>query len=162
MSSGSEPHRLLAASLVQPVRFVTVAPPSWLSLRQKPTAQGSGHKKSGLIWEGYKRNFKGSIPPKGTRLRCKRGTKLCGNPCPICRNEIKISYTDHQLLEQFICPHTGQILEATKTGLCRQQQKRLVEEVEKAWQHGVLPFPIPREFTEDIYKIPPWNKINVR
>ena len=114
---------------------------------------GSGHKKSGLIWEGYKRNFKGSIPPKvstctctcvytctctctyrsiychyfccifqGTRLRCKvcsaiymynihvqcvltpfplmtlhvcsqRGTKLCGNPCPICRNEIKISYT---------------------------------------------------------------------
>ena len=24
---------------------------------------------------------------------------------------------DGQLLEQFLCPHTGQILEATKTGL---------------------------------------------
>ena len=24
---------------------------------------------------------------------------------------------DHELLEQFLCPHTGQILEASKTGM---------------------------------------------
>ncbi|CAI8044859.1 28S ribosomal protein S18b, mitochondrial [Geodia barretti] len=158
---GLEP-RFLPGLLVSE-RFLTRTTSSQLSPARDQTGAGTGqNKQPGLIWEGYKRNFKGAIPPKRTRLRCKRGTKLCGNPCPICRNEIEISYTDHELLEQFLCPHTGQILEASKTGLCRQQQKRLTAAVEKAWENGVLPYPIPRELPEETYRIPPWNQIYTR
>ena len=75
--------------------------------------------------------------------------------CYTVYDPMTINFQDADLLKQFICPHTGQILEATKTGmfcnfamkvyyctstlltgLCRQQQKRIVAAIEKALDHG--------------------------
>lgn len=67
---------------------------------------------SSAVWTGYRRNHKGGIPPQKTRKTCivpfllhrtdffmlcylsnqnsvfvfQRGDKICGNPCPICRD----------------------------------------------------------------------------
>ncbi|GAA6068747.1 28S ribosomal protein S18b, mitochondrial, partial [Tachysurus ichikawai] len=38
------------------------------------------------VWSDYRRNHKGGIPPQKTRKTCIRGEKICGNPCPICRD----------------------------------------------------------------------------
>ncbi|CAI8044860.1 hypothetical protein GBAR_LOCUS24849 [Geodia barretti] len=85
---GLEP-RFLPGLLVSE-RFLTRTTSSQLSPARDQTGAGTGqNKQPGLIWEGYKRNFKGAIPPKvrtsaklhsllalsvslqRTRLRCK-------------------------------------------------------------------------------------------
>ena len=103
-----------------------------------------------LLWEDYRRKFKGAVPPVKTRIRCRRGKeRLCSNPCPICRSNILIDFKNKELLEQFLCPFTGQILPASTTGLCRQQQRKLMAAMEKAWDHGWLPYSIPRKMVEE-------------
>ncbi|KAM9307020.1 small ribosomal subunit protein mS40 [Pholidichthys leucotaenia] len=103
------------------------------------------------VWLGYRRNHKGSIPPQKTRKQCIRGGKVCGNPCPICRDpNIIIHYQNVKLLEQFISPHSGIVYEATRTGVCRKQQQKLNEAISTARNHGLLPFHIPHvDFSED-------------
>ncbi|CAG0884927.1 unnamed protein product [Darwinula stevensoni] len=65
-----------------------------------------------LVWQLYRRNFKGQFPPKRTRQTCiRKGVIATGNPCPICRDEyLVLDYRNIKLLHQFLCPHTGQIL----------------------------------------------------
>lgn len=96
------------------------------------------------VWKGYRRNHKGAIPPQKTRKTCIRGDKICGNPCPICRDEnVIIHHQNVKLLEQFISPHTGEIHDPTKTGVCMKQQKKLTAAISAARDNGFLPFQIP-------------------
>ncbi|XP_034017240.1 28S ribosomal protein S18b, mitochondrial [Thalassophryne amazonica] len=95
-------------------------------------------------WTGYRRNHKGGIPPQKTRKTCIRGEKICGNPCPVCRDpNIIIHHQNVKLLQQFISPHTGMVFDATQTGVCRKQQKKLNEAINLARDQGLLPFQIP-------------------
>nr|XP_033772810.1 28S ribosomal protein S18b, mitochondrial isoform X2 [Geotrypetes seraphini] len=96
------------------------------------------------VWTNYRRNHKGGIPPQKTRKMCIRGDKVCGNPCPICRDQkLGVDYRNVKLLEQFISPHSGSILDATQTGVCRKQQKNLTNAITQARDHGLLSFHIP-------------------
>lgn len=120
---------------------------AFVNLRSLCTSESAGRK---LIWEDYRRNHKGHLPPRKTRLRCyrklyKTGTYIVsGNPCPICRDKIKIEYKDTNLLTQFISPHSGEILSPSLTGLCRLQQKRMEAAIEKARDYGLIPVTVPR------------------
>ncbi|XP_073319367.1 small ribosomal subunit protein mS40 [Pagrus major] len=105
------------------------------------------------VWEGYRRNHKGGIPPQQTRKTCIRGDKICGNPCPICRDpNIIIHHQNVKLLQQFISPHTGMVYDSTRTGVCMKQQKKLNEAINTSQDHGLLPFQIPFvEFSREDY-----------
>ncbi|XP_053302845.1 28S ribosomal protein S18b, mitochondrial [Pleuronectes platessa] len=106
------------------------------------------------VWEGYRRNHKGGIPPQTTRKTCIRGDKICGNPCPICRDpNTVIHHQNVKLLQQFISPHSGIVYDSTQTGLCMKQQKKLNEAISTAQDLGLLRFQIPYvKFTgEDFY-----------
>uniref|UniRef100_UPI0037E8FF91 small ribosomal subunit protein mS40 n=1 Tax=Semicossyphus pulcher TaxID=241346 RepID=UPI0037E8FF91 len=105
------------------------------------------------VWAGYRRNHKGGIPPQKTRKTCIRGEKICGNPCPICRDpNVIIHHQNVKLLQQFISPHTGLVRDPTITGVCMKQQKKLNEAIITARDHGLLPFQIPYvEFSREDY-----------
>uniref|UniRef100_A0A1B0AKN2 Pyridine nucleotide-disulfide oxidoreductase domain-containing protein 1 n=1 Tax=Glossina palpalis gambiensis TaxID=67801 RepID=A0A1B0AKN2_9MUSC len=98
-----------------------------------------------LIWELYRRNHKGAIPPRKTRKTCARkGVISTGNPCPICRDEyLVLDYRNLDLLRQFISPQTGEVLSYTKSGLCQKKHLQLLVAVEKAWDYGLLTFDVP-------------------
>ncbi|KAM9434332.1 small ribosomal subunit protein mS40 [Clarias gariepinus] len=96
------------------------------------------------VWTDYRRNHKGGIPPQKTRKTCIRGDKICGNPCPICRDpNIIIHYQNVNLLQQFISPHTGMVYDPTRTGVCMKQQKLLNKAIETARDHGLIPTHLP-------------------
>ncbi|KAG8448688.1 hypothetical protein GDO86_015676 [Hymenochirus boettgeri] len=96
------------------------------------------------VWTDYRRNHKGSIPPQKTRKTCKRGEKICGNPCPICRDpKLSLDYRNVKLLQQFICPYTGIVYDPTMTGVCMKQQKVLMKAIMEAKDHGYLSLYIP-------------------
>lgn len=97
------------------------------------------------VWVLYRRNHKGSIPPKKTRRTCIRGGQISsGNPCPICRDEYLILHEENiDLLKQFICPYTGSILSYSKTGLCQKKHEELLVNIERAWDRGLLTFDVP-------------------
>ncbi|MED6264179.1 28S ribosomal protein S18b, mitochondrial [Characodon lateralis] len=93
---------------------------------------------SSAVWAGYRRNHKGGIPPQTTRKTCIRGDKICGNPCPVCRDpNIIIHHQNVKLLQQFISPHTGMVYDPTLTGVCMKQQKKLNEAIDKARDDGM-------------------------
>ncbi|XP_058474493.1 28S ribosomal protein S18b, mitochondrial [Solea solea] len=103
------------------------------------------------VWAGYRRNHKGGIPPQKTRKTCIRGDKICGNPCPICRDpNVIVHHQNVKLLQQFISPQTGMVYDPTRTGVCMKQQKLITKAVNTAQDQGLLPFQIPHvEFSED-------------
>ncbi|OCT66225.1 hypothetical protein XELAEV_18042483mg [Xenopus laevis] len=113
----------------------------WEYLNSEEYLQRYGQKS---IWADYRRNHKGPIPPQKTRKTCIRGGKVCGNPCPICRDEkLGLHYKNVKLLQQFICPHTGIVYDPTTTGVCMKQQKVLMEVITEATDHGFLPAHVP-------------------
>ncbi|XP_076864626.1 small ribosomal subunit protein mS40 [Brachyhypopomus gauderio] len=96
------------------------------------------------VWTGYRRNHKGGIPPQKTRKTCIRGDKICGNPCPICRDpNIIIHHQNVDLLQQFLNPYTGLVYDPTRTGVCMKQQKLLNTAIETARAHGLIPSQLP-------------------
>ncbi|XP_031569686.1 uncharacterized protein LOC116304154 [Actinia tenebrosa] len=101
------------------------------------------------VWLGYRRNHKGQMPPKRTRLRCTTVSKklLTQNPCPVCRVRVEKNYEldskDVVFLSQFLNPHTSEVLDTKQTGVCRQQQKKLINMIEKSKDQGYMPFTIP-------------------
>ncbi|KAM3847547.1 small ribosomal subunit protein mS40 isoform 1-T4 [Vipera latastei] len=96
------------------------------------------------VWFGYRRNFKGQVPPQKTRKRCIRGGHVCGNPCPICRDQhLFLDYRNVKLLEQFICPHSNIVLEPIQTGLCVSKQKALVKAIDQAQDSGLITVSTP-------------------
>uniref|UniRef100_A0A8C1JYM7 Small ribosomal subunit protein mS40 n=1 Tax=Cyprinus carpio TaxID=7962 RepID=A0A8C1JYM7_CYPCA len=91
------------------------------------------------VWSNYRRNHKGGVPPQKTRKTCIRGDKICGNPCPICRDpNIIVHYKNVNLLQQFISPQTGIVYDSTRTGVCMKQQKLLNKAIETARDCGKL------------------------
>lgn len=48
-----------------------------------------------------------------------------------------------KLLQQFVSPYTGLVLDPTRTGVCMKQQKRLNQAVETARDHGLMPLQVP-------------------
>ncbi|XP_068189943.1 small ribosomal subunit protein mS40 isoform X1 [Antennarius striatus] len=166
-------HRLVVSSRLDPRLR---GPPShgfgtaaWLQKEQKVVAEASRYTKqpwaylesteyeerygSSPVWSGYRRNHKGSIPPQKTRKTCIRGEKVSGNPCPICRDpNIIIHPQNVALLEQFISPHSGMVHDTHLTGVCRKQQKKLLEAITTARDEGLLQFQIPYvEFSGEDY-----------
>ncbi|CAI9728888.1 ribosomal S18b, mitochondrial-like [Octopus vulgaris] len=97
-----------------------------------------------LVWELYRRNFKGQYPPP-TRKKCIRAEYIAtGNPCPICRDEfLVLHHTNVKLLQQFICPHSGEILPSIKTGICQQTFRTLQIEVAIAIDLGLIEMMVP-------------------
>ncbi|XP_078497828.1 small ribosomal subunit protein mS40 isoform X1 [Lissotriton helveticus] len=105
------------------------------------------------VWANYRRNHKGGIPPQKTRKTCIRGEKICGNPCPICRDQkLGLHHQNVKLLEQFISPYTGEILHPMRTGVCMKQQKKLTGVIGKARDFGLLGSRVPFvDFQEEDY-----------
>ncbi|CAN7993410.1 unnamed protein product [Ixodes hexagonus] len=107
------------------------------------------------VWTSYRRNFKGQFPPRKTRETCIRGGEIrTGNPCPICRDEyLVVHHTNVKLLQQFISPYTGEVLQPYKTGVCRNKQFQLDLAILKAKDLGLLKYQVPfRQYNyEDYY-----------
>lgn len=97
------------------------------------------------VWVLYRRNHKGSIPPRKTRRTCiRQGQITTGNPCPICRDEyLVLNENNAELLKQFISPYTGSILSYSKTGLCQKKHQQLVICIQRAYDKGLLTFDVP-------------------
>lgn len=97
------------------------------------------------VWVPYRRNHKGTLPPRHTRRTCIRGGKIAtGSPCPICRDEYLVLHEENtNLLRQFISPFTGGVLGYDKTGLCRKQQTRLEVCIKRAYDQGLLVYDVP-------------------
>ncbi|XP_055300197.1 28S ribosomal protein S18b, mitochondrial [Sitodiplosis mosellana] len=113
------------------------------------------------VWELYRRVHKGQLPKSKTRKTCIRGNVIAtGSPCPICRDEfLVLDYRNLQLLKMFISPHTGDVLSYQQTGLCQKQHTRLLVNIERAYDLGLLEYEVPhREFDYadyyDVYKKP--------
>ncbi|KAM9166961.1 LOW QUALITY PROTEIN: small ribosomal subunit protein mS40 [Mergus octosetaceus] len=103
------------------------------------------------VWFGYRRNYKGAVPPQRTRKACLRKGRRVGNPCPICRDRhLFVDFRNVKLLDQFVCPHSGSIFHPTHTGVCMKQHKLLLKAITKAQDRGLMwlhvPFvPVPQD-----------------
>lgn len=109
------------------------------------------------VWSQYRRNHKGALPPRKTRKTCIRGGQIsAGNPCPICRDEYLVLHHENVvLLNQFISPHTGEVLSYSKTGLCQKRHMELLVAIEKAKDYGFITFDVPfREYDYSLYYKP--------
>ncbi|XP_014468889.1 PREDICTED: 28S ribosomal protein S18b, mitochondrial [Dinoponera quadriceps] len=96
------------------------------------------------VWKLYRRNHKGALPPKKTREMCIRGNVICGNPCPLCRDEyLVLDYKNIKLLEQFINAYNGDTISYTKTGICQKKYKDLLVELARAKDYGTITFDVP-------------------
>jgi len=118
-----------------------------------------------LVWQPYRRNHKGSIPPEKTRKTCiRKGAISTGNPCPVCRDEFLVLHPENvALLKQFIMPQTGAVLSYQKTGLCRVQRKNLLIALEQAWDLGYLDSVQPfRRYDYSEYYPQPISKHNTK
>jgi len=107
------------------------------------------------VWKEYRRNHKGSIPPKKTRKMCIRADMIStGNPCPICRDEyLVLDYRNVDLLKQFISPYSGKLLSYSLTGICQKQHQNLIVAVMKAKDWGLIKFDLPfKHYNYDEYK----------
>jgi len=102
----------------------------------------------------FRRNHKGMYAPRKTRKTCIRQNRIStGNPCPICRDEyLVLDYRNTELLEQFISPHSGDVLSYSKTGLCQKSHLRLMVAVQQARDSGYLTYDVPfREYDYSEY-----------
>ncbi|XP_017056694.1 28S ribosomal protein S18b, mitochondrial [Drosophila ficusphila] len=107
-----------------------------------------------FVWTQYRRNHKGMYAPRKTRKQCIRQNRITtGNPCPICRDEyLVLDYRNTELLEQFISPHSGDVLSYSKTGLCQKSHLRLMVAVQQARDSGYLTYDVPfREYDYSEY-----------
>eukprot|EP00058_Branchiostoma_floridae_P008218 XP_002593706.1 hypothetical protein BRAFLDRAFT_117250 [Branchiostoma floridae] len=50
-----------------------------------------------------------------------------------------------ELLQHFICPHTGEMHNVLRTGVCQKKHRLLIKEIEKAKDHGLLSFTVPHK-----------------
>ncbi|XP_017081374.1 28S ribosomal protein S18b, mitochondrial [Drosophila eugracilis] len=106
------------------------------------------------VWTQYRRNHKGMYAPRKTRKMCIRQNRIStGNPCPICRDEyLVLDYRNTELLEQFISPHSGEVLSYSKTGLCQKSHLQLRVAVQQARDSGYLTYDVPfREYDYSEY-----------
>jgi len=115
-----------------------------------------------LVWQPYRRNHKGSLPPQKTRKTCiRKGVISTGNPCPICRDEYLVLHRESlDLLKQFICPHTGKVISFQKTGLCQTQHNNLLIVIQQAWDYGYIDGAVPFRYYDYEEYYPQLQKTN--
>lgn len=115
----------------------------------KKTYQGN------LIWKLYRRNHKAQFPSDNTRHSCinEDGFVSTSYPCPICRDEyLVLHHENKKLIEQFIDPHTGQILTPKVHGLCKRQYRNLIIAIIRGKDIGTITYDIPdRLYNYDEY-----------
>lgn len=96
-----------------------------------------------LVWADFKRNHKGSRQKQLTRHACFFRGKMCGNPCPLCRDDnILLNFRNFTLLHHFIDPHSGMVHHSLRTGVCRRKQKLLEHTIWLARDQGLIPTPV--------------------
>ncbi|XP_011194129.1 28S ribosomal protein S18b, mitochondrial isoform X1 [Zeugodacus cucurbitae] len=153
-ANGAESNNLTADEIKRQNNDRTQVIPVETSMRYLKSAAYKETYGDQLVWEQYRRNHKGAIPPRKTRKTCiRKGVISTGNPCPICRDEyLVLDHRNIDLLQQFISPHTGQILSYSKTGICQKKHFELTVAVERARDYGLITFDVPfREFDLDEY-----------
>jgi len=110
------------------------------------------------VWRHYRRNMKGGnlYIPK-TRETCIRwGRVETASPCPICRDQyLVVDYRNVALLQQFLDPYSGALIDTFRTGLCQFQWRRLQIHIQKAKDYGLLNVDAPQHEYEDthLYKL---------
>ncbi|KAK7478438.1 hypothetical protein BaRGS_00030284 [Batillaria attramentaria] len=141
LQSASDDEKDMEEAQRKPQRLVVDPDTSIRYMESSAYAETYGDKP---VWFHYRRNFKGQRPPE-TRKTCIRGGQIStGSPCPICRDEyLVLDHKNVKLLEQFVSPYTGEVLESKKTGICQKQHKTLIVEVMKAQDHGFLEKTVP-------------------
>eukprot|EP00088_Acartia_fossae_P031768 TRINITY_DN3257_c0_g1_i4.p1 TRINITY_DN3257_c0_g1~~TRINITY_DN3257_c0_g1_i4.p1 ORF type:complete len:163 (-),score=19.37 TRINITY_DN3257_c0_g1_i4:53-508(-) len=108
------------------------------------------------VWKHYRRNLMGygrRIPK--TRKTCIRNDRIVtASPCPICRDiYLVLDYRNVALLKQFMNDYDGTIFETEMTGLCQKTHEKLLLEIEKAKDYGLLNLDAKRVYYEDnLYK----------
>lgn len=108
------------------------------------------------VWKHHRRNMKGGSQwiPK-TRERCIRGGRInISSPCPICRDMyLVVDYRNTKLLDQFIDKYSGEVYDTSKTGVCQDQMERLLIQIEKAKDFGLLDLDaVQVYYNENVYK----------
>ena len=123
-------HIILAISLTSYSKFVKLLYAVW-AITFKTFFQ---------VWELYRRNFHKGRLNAPTRKTCIRQDKIStGNPCPICRDEyLLVDYQNLKLIEQFVDEYSGLIYPTKKTGVCQQQNKKILLAIDKARDLGIL------------------------
>ncbi|XP_060528421.1 small ribosomal subunit protein bS18m [Cylas formicarius] len=58
--------------------------------------------------------------------------------CILCKHNLQVDYKNVRLLSQFQSPYTGRIYGRHITGLCKQQQERVEQEIIKAQSSGLM------------------------
>jgi len=108
------------------------------------------------VWKHYRRNMKaGSQWMPNTRRKCIRHGKITiASPCPICRDMyLLIDYRNTKLLDQFVDKYSGVVYGSDKTGLCQEQMEKLMIQIEKAKDYGLLDLDATQVYYDDnIYK----------
>lgn len=102
-----------------------------------------------LVWKLYRRNHKNQTPSKKTRPNCinPEGFVSTSYPCPICRDEHLILHPlNVKLLEQFIDPHSGNLLTTYEHGLCQKQYRNLIIAVHQARDLGTVKLNLPDRY----------------
>lgn len=106
------------------------------------------------VWKPYRRNFPGHFTPE-TRKKCiRKGEISTGSACPVCRDDyLVIDYRNLKLLKQLVREETGEPFPSKRTGLCRQQQRKLELELAKAVDYGYMETVVPyRSYDYKEYK----------
>jgi small subunit ribosomal protein S18b len=108
------------------------------------------------VWKHYRRNVKASGQwMQDTREKCIRYGRVNGaSPCPICRDMyLVIDYRNTKLLHQFIDKYSGVVYATLKTGLCQDKMERLMIQIEKAKDYGLLDLDATQVYyNENTYK----------
>jgi len=108
------------------------------------------------VWKHYRRNLKAGgqwISP--TREKCIRNGRITNaSPCPICRDMyLIVDFRNTKLLDQFVDKYSGVVYDSTKTGLCQEQMEKLMIQIEKAKDYGLLDLDATQVYYDDnIYK----------
>ncbi|KAL7648108.1 UNVERIFIED_CONTAM: hypothetical protein RMT77_000009 [Armadillidium vulgare] len=80
--------------------------------------------------------------------------------CVLCKYGIKLNYKNPKLLSQFVSPYTGQLYGSHITRLCKEQQKRVKEEIQKSIRAGFMPSMLKSvEFLKDPMLFDPNNPV---
>jgi len=97
------------------------------------------------VWQLFRRNFKGQYSPYKSRSTCIIDDYVyTSNPCPICRDQyLVLHYTNMDLLNHFINPHSGYVYENTILCLCAKQYEQLLVAITLAKDCGLLTFEVP-------------------
>ncbi|CAJ0580061.1 unnamed protein product, partial [Mesorhabditis spiculigera] len=59
--------------------------------------------------------------------------------CLLCRTEVELDYKNARLLQQFVSNFSGRVYDQHVTGLCDQQQERLLKTIALSRKAGYMP-----------------------